>query len=70
MIVFEWFYDKNEIIVNELEQLENYKVFFVTIVVLATCIYLQCIATGSCCEELNNGSGCMLSCKTTRERSV
>ena len=27
MIVFEWFYDKNEIIVNELKQLENYKVF-------------------------------------------
>ena len=26
MIVFEWFYDKNKIIVNELGQLENYKV--------------------------------------------
>ena len=35
MIVFEWFYDKNEIIVNELKQLEKYKVFLLHIVVLA-----------------------------------
>ena len=33
--MFEWFYDKNEIIVNELKQLENYKVFLLHIVVLA-----------------------------------
>ena len=32
MIVFEWFYDKNEIIMNELRKLENYKVFFITII--------------------------------------
>ena len=38
MIVFEWFYDKNEIIVNELKQLENYKVFFVTTVVFVVYI--------------------------------
>ena len=69
MIVFEWFYDKNEIIVNELKQLENYKVFLLQLLFLVH-THIQYIATGSCCKELNNGSGCLLSCKTTREKSV
>ena len=73
MIVFEWFYDKNEIIETELKQLEYYKVFSLQLFLVHThnyTLYMQYVATGSCCEELNNGGGCLLSCKTAREESV
>ena len=69
MIVFEWFYDKHEIIETEFKQLKNYKVFLLQLLFLVH-INIHCIATGPCCEELNNVSGCLLSCKTAREESV
>ena len=67
MIVFEWFYDKAKIIGDELKKQEGYKVSMALCnITMLTC--MQYIATGSCCKELNNGSGCLLSCKIARKK--